>query len=53
MSCVVIHVRSVHARAFQILVMAKTMACQALEHTVFVYDQELEQDLDMDTLTFN
>ena len=26
------------------------MACQALEHTVFVYDQELEQEVDIDTL---
>ena len=28
------------------------MACQALEHTVFVYDQELKQEVDMDTLNF-
>ena len=49
MSCVIIHVLSAHARVFQILVVAKNMACQALEHTVFVYDQELEQDVDMDT----
>ena len=32
-------------RAFQILVMAKTMACQALEHTVFIYDQDSEQEV--------
>ena len=41
MSCVVIHVLSAHARVFQILVVAKTMAC---------HDQELEQEVDMDTL---
>ena len=47
-----IHVLSAHARALQILVVAKTMACQALEHTLFIYDQKLEQEMDTDTLNF-
>ena len=47
-----IHVLSAHVRALQILVVAKTMACQALEQTLFIYDQKLEQEMDMDTLNF-
>ena len=52
MSCVIFYVLSALAHAFQILVVAKTMACQAPEHTVFIYVQDLEQEVDMDTLNF-